>query len=148
MLISPAYAQTAAGGGDPITGLIVPMVLILIIFYFLLIRPQQKRQKEHQKKIESVRRGDKVLLGGGIFGTVSKVLDDTEVQVEIADGVKVKALKTALADVLTKTEPAPAKEKSGEKSRKGKADKKSAESEGTSGDTSSDTAGDTKEKSE
>jgi preprotein translocase subunit YajC len=108
MLISTAYAQSAgaapAGGG--ILEMFLPLVLIFVIFYFLLIRPQQKRQKQHQAKLAAVRRGDKVILGGGMMGTVKKVLDDDEIQVEIADGVEVRVLKSTMIDVISKTEPA------------------------------------------
>lgn len=105
MFISPAYAQDAAGAGDPFS-MFLPLVLIFVIFYFLLIRPQQKRQKEHQAKIAAARRGDKVVLGGGILGSVTKVVNDEEVQVKIAEGVEVKVLKGTMMDVVSKTEPA------------------------------------------
>lgn len=108
MLISTAYAQGAgapAGGG--ILEMFLPLVLIFVIFYFLLIRPQQKRQKEHQAKLAAARRGDKVVLGGGIKGSVIKVLDDNEtLKVKIAEGVEVDVLKATLMDVLSKSEPA------------------------------------------
>ncbi len=105
MFISPAYAQAAGGGGGEFITGILPLVLIFAVFYFLLIRPQQKRAKEHKSKVEAVRRGDRVVTGGGIIGTVTKV-EDTQLQVEIAEGVKVKVAKATLSDVLTKPEPA------------------------------------------
>lgn len=105
MFISPAYAQAAGGGGGEFITGILPLVLIFAVFYFLLIRPQQKRMKEHKAKVEAVRRGDRVVTGGGIIGTVTKV-EDTQLQVEIAEGVKVKVAKATLSDVLTKSEPA------------------------------------------
>ncbi|MDJ0951751.1 MAG: preprotein translocase subunit YajC [Alphaproteobacteria bacterium] len=118
MFISPAYAQAAgAGGGDFITG-ILPLILIFVVFYFLLIRPQQKRMKEHKAKVAAVRRGDKVITGGGIIGTVTKDVSDTEIQVEIAEGVRVRVAKQTLSDVLTKTEPAPANDSGAEKGEK------------------------------
>jgi len=105
-LISPAYAQ-AAGGAGGAGGLeaMFPLVLIFVVFYFLLIRPQQKKAKEHKAMLEAVRRGDKVVTGGGIIGTVTKVVDDHEVTVEIADGIKVRVQRALIATVLTKTEP-------------------------------------------
>ena len=108
MLISTAFAQDAAGalGGEGGLGMFLPLILIFVIFYFLLIRPQQKRQKEHQAKLSAARRGDKVVLGGGILGTVVKVVDDGELQVKIADDVEVRVLKATLMDVLSKPEPA------------------------------------------
>ncbi len=107
MLISPAYAQ-AAGGAAPGGGfldMLLPLALILLIFYFLLIRPQQKRMKQHRAMIDAVRRGDTIVTSGGIIGKVTKVADD-EVQVEIADGTRVRVVKGTIAEVRSKTEPA------------------------------------------
>lgn len=86
----------------------LPLILIFAIMYFLLIRPQQKKLKDHQALVNSVRRGDLVVTQGGIVGKVVKVRDDGEVEVEIADGVKVRVIKSTLADVKSKTEPAEA----------------------------------------
>ncbi|MGL5117322.1 MAG: preprotein translocase subunit YajC [Beijerinckiaceae bacterium] len=86
----------------------LPFVLIFIIMYFLLIRPQQKRVKAHQEMIKNVRRGDTVVLNSGMIAKVTKVIDDAEAEVEIADGVRVKVIKSMIADVRNKTEPAPA----------------------------------------
>lgn len=104
--ISPAYAQATGGGGGG-SGLeaMFPLILIFVVFYFLLIRPQQKKAKEHKAMLEAVRRGDKVVTGGGIIGTVTKVSDDQEITVEIADGIKVRVQRGLLAAVLTKTAP-------------------------------------------
>ena len=107
MFITPAYAQTAAGG--PMGGLtgIIPFILIFGIFYFLIIRPQQKRAKEHKAMLGALRRGDQVITQGGLFGKVTKVKDDSdEVEVEIAEGVKVRAVRATIAQVVSKTEPA------------------------------------------
>jgi preprotein translocase subunit YajC len=108
-LITPAYAQAAAapGGGDLLMQML-PFVLIFIIMYFLLIRPQQKRVKAHQEMIKNVRRGDTVILNSGMIAKVTKVIDEAEAEVEIADGVRVKVIKSMIADVRNKTEPAPA----------------------------------------
>ena len=84
----------------------LPLILIFGIMYFLLIRPQQKKLKDHQAMIEAVRRGDQVITQGGLIGKVSKVKEDGELEVEIADGVKVRVVKTTIAQVLNKTEPA------------------------------------------
>ena len=105
MWISPAYAQ-AAGGGDAGLVSLLPLVLIFVVFYFLLIRPQQKKMKAHKAMIEAVRRGDRVVTGGGLIGTVTKVLSETELQVELADGVRVRVVRGTLQDVLSKPEPA------------------------------------------
>ena len=102
MWISPAYAQSgaAAPGGMGIVGQILPLVLIFAVFYFLLIRPQQKRLKAHKAMVEAVKRGDTVVTAGGLIGKVTKVADE-EVTIELADGVKVKAVKGTLSDVRT-----------------------------------------------
>lgn len=106
MLIDVAYAQTDAGGLQTILASPITMiVLMLLIFYFLLIRPQQKRLKDHQNMIGSISRGDVVVTAGGLIGKVAKV-SDTEVDIDLADGVRVKAVKTTLSDVRSKTEPA------------------------------------------
>lgn len=109
-MISPAFAQTAAapGGGDLLMQML-PFLLIFVIMYFLLIRPQQKRVKAHQEMIKNVRRGDTVILNSGIVGKVTKVIDDSEAEVEIADNVRVKVIKGMIADVRNKAEPVPAK---------------------------------------
>ncbi len=89
-------------------GQFLPLILIFVIMYFLLIRPQQKKAKEHQNMVSNLRRGDQVITQGGIIGKVSKVKDDNELEIEIADGVKVRVVKSTVAQVLNKTEPASA----------------------------------------
>ncbi len=109
MFISPAYAQQAGGGMgfDPITFL--PLILIFVVFWFLLIRPQQKKMKQHQSMLGALRRGDKVVTGGGIIGTITKVSsDDAELTVQIAENVKVKVIRATITDVLNKPLPATA----------------------------------------
>ena len=103
--ISPAYAQAAGGAGGSGLEAMFPLLLIFVVFYFLLIRPQQKKAKEHKAMLEAVGRGDKVVTGGGIIGTVNKVIDESEISVEIADGVKVRVQRGLLAAVLSKTKP-------------------------------------------
>jgi preprotein translocase subunit YajC len=108
-VITPAFAQAAAApGGSDILMQMLPFALIFVIMYFLLIRPQQKRVKTHQEMIKNVRRGDTVVLNSGMIAKVTKVIDDNEAEVEIADGVKVKVIKSMIADVRNKSEPAPA----------------------------------------
>jgi preprotein translocase subunit YajC len=106
MFVSTAYAQAASGASafDPMSFL--PLVLIFVVFYFLLIRPQQKKAKEHRAMVEAVRRGDRVVTSGGLIGTIAKVVNENEVQLEIAEGVKVRVVRASISDVLTKTEPA------------------------------------------
>ena len=112
MVITPAYAQAAGGGGGNILLELTPFLLIIVIMYFLLFRPQQQRMKQHQAMVAGVRRGDTVVTSGGIVGKVTRVYDDSdEIQVEIADGVKVKVVKATLSDVRSKSEPVPANDK-------------------------------------
>lgn len=84
----------------------VPLILIFLIMYFLLIRPQQKKVKEHQAMVAALRRGDTVVTQGGVIGKVVKVKDDNELEVEIADGVKIRVVQNTIAAVTSKTEPA------------------------------------------
>ncbi len=127
--ISPAYAQ-AAGGAGGAGGLeaMFPLILIFVVFYFLLIRPQQKKAKEHKAMLDAVRRGDKVVTGGGIIGTVTKVIDDNEVSVEIADGIKVRVQRGLIASVLSKTEPVNDDKKGGKDKDGGDGDKEQSAS--------------------
>lgn len=108
MFVTPAFAQAAGGatGGAAAFGSFVPLILIFGIMYFLLLRPQQKKMKEHKAMIEALRRGDMVVTAGGIRGKVTKVIDDADVEVEIADGVKVRVVKGTISHVVSKTEPA------------------------------------------
>ncbi len=84
----------------------VPLILIFGIMYFLLIRPQQKKVKQHQAMVAGLRRGDQVVTQGGIIGKVVKVKEDGELEVEIAEGVKVRVIQSTIATVVSKTEPA------------------------------------------
>jgi preprotein translocase subunit YajC len=105
MFISPAYAQDAGGGGLGGIEALLPLVLIFVVFYFLLIRPQQKKMKQHKEMLGAIRRGDKVVTGGGIIGAVTKVANDGELTVEIAEGVRVRVQQSLVSTVLSKTEP-------------------------------------------
>ena len=107
MFATPAFAQDAAGSASAFASFI-PLILIFAIMYFLLIRPQQKKMKEHKAMVEALRRGDQVLTQGGIVGKVTKVQEDGTIEVEIAEGVKVKVLRHTIAQVMNKTEPAAA----------------------------------------
>ena len=108
MFVTPAFAQAAGGGAASAFSSFVPLILIFAIMYFLLIRPQQKKLKEHKAMVEALRRGDQVLTQGGILGKVIKVGDDGVLEVEIADGVKVKVMRSSISQVMSKTEPAAA----------------------------------------
>ena len=89
-------------------GQFIPLILIFAIMYFLLIRPQQKKLRDHQAMVAALRRGDQVVTQGGLIGKVSKVKDDNEVEVELGEGVKVRVVRSTIAQVLNKTEPADA----------------------------------------
>ena len=112
MLISPAFAQAADGGGGSGLEALLPLVLIFVVFYFLLIRPQQKKVKQHKEMLSAIRRGDKVVTGGGIMGIVTKVNDDHEVTVEITKDIKVRVRRHLIHEVLSKMEPVKAVDKS------------------------------------
>lgn len=105
MFISPAFAQTAGAGGADAFQAFMPLILIFVVFYFLLIRPQQKKMKQHREMLAAIRRGDKVITGGGILGTVSKVENDDELTVEIAKDVKVRVQRSTVAAVVNRTDP-------------------------------------------
>ena len=111
MFISPAWAQGAGGGALDGLGGLLPLVLIFVVFYFLLIRPQQKKAKEHREVLSNLRRGDRIVTNGGLLGTITRVPNDTELMVEIAEGVKVRVLRGMVAESLSKSDPAPAKSK-------------------------------------
>jgi preprotein translocase subunit YajC len=117
MFISPAFAQgaTDAAAGTSFIIQLVPFIAIIAIMYFLVIRPQQQRLKAHQALIAAVKRGDVVVTSGGIIGKVVKVLENDEVMVEIADDVRVRVLKSTIADIRSKTEPVDGKAANDEK---------------------------------
>lgn len=107
MFISPAYAQSTQTGVPGFDyGFLIMIGLMFAVMYVLLIRPQQKKAKEHKAKIAAVRRGDRVVTGGGIVGTVTKLFGDDEAQIEIAEGVRVRVIKSTIVDVQAKTAPA------------------------------------------
>lgn len=115
MLISTAYAQGTGLLDQSALIQFLPLVLIFIVFYFLLIRPQQKKQKDHRTMLDALRRGDRVVTGGGILGIVFKVVSPEEVEVDIASGVRVKVLRSTITSVLAKPDPAAAREAAKEK---------------------------------
>jgi preprotein translocase subunit YajC len=109
-VITQAFAQgTSAGGGllDPNgpIGILFPFILIFIIMWFLILRPQQRRAKEHQEMLKNVRRGDLVVTSGGIVGKVTKVPDEGDLEVEIADNTKVRVVRGMISEVRSKSEP-------------------------------------------
>jgi preprotein translocase subunit YajC len=110
MLITPAYAQGLPFGlgGSDTTGMItslMPLILIVVIMYFLVLRPQQQRAKQHREMVKALRRGDTVVTSGGLVGKVTKVVDDDQIEIEIADGVRVRQMRAMVTDVRAKGEP-------------------------------------------
>jgi preprotein translocase subunit YajC len=79
--------------------------LIFVIMYFLILRPQQKKTKDHQELVKNLRRGDTVITSGGLVGKVTKVVDDDQIEVEIADGVRVRQVRSMVSGVRAKGEP-------------------------------------------
>jgi preprotein translocase subunit YajC len=111
MLITPAFAQAAAGGDtNSMLMSLLPFALIFVIMYFLILRPQQKKVKDHAELVKNIRRGDTVVTTGGLVGKVTKVVDDDQIEFEISDGVRVRQMRQMISGVRAKGEPA--KEKS------------------------------------
>jgi preprotein translocase subunit YajC len=109
MFITPAFAQgfPFGLGGDSSSMIVqfMPLILIVVIMYFLVLRPQQQRVKRHQEMVKALRRGDTVVSNGGLVGKVTKVVDDEQVEVEIADGVRVRQMRSMVSEVRAKGEP-------------------------------------------
>jgi len=104
MFVTPAYAQ--AGGGSEVFISLLPFVLIFVIMYFLLIRPQRQQMKRRQEMIAAIRRGDTVVTGGGLVGKVTRVIDENELEIDLGGGNKVVSIRSMIADVRVKGEPA------------------------------------------
>jgi preprotein translocase subunit YajC len=106
MWVTPAYAQSLGGGGGvDIMTTLLPFALIFVIMYFLILRPQRQQAKRREDMLKAIRRGDTVVTNGGIVGKVTKVVDDNEVELQIAEGVKVRAMRSLIAEVRAKAEP-------------------------------------------
>ena len=109
MFITEAFAQTAApggaAGGADILMSILPFLLIFVVMYFLIIRPQRASMKRREELLKNIRRGDQVVTGGGIVGKVTKVIDDKEVEVEVAEGVRIRVVRAFIGEVRVKGEP-------------------------------------------
>ena len=107
MFITEAFAQTAAPGGPgaDILMTVMPFLLIFVVMYFLIIRPQRAAMKRREELLKNIRRGDQIVTGGGIIGTVSKVVSDDELAVEIAEGIKIRVQRGLVSGVLSRTEP-------------------------------------------
>jgi preprotein translocase subunit YajC len=102
MFISQAWAQAGGAGGGDFLVQLFPLILIFVVFYFLLIRPQQAKVKAQREMLSGVKRGDRVVTGGGIIGLVTKVISDNELQIEIAEGVRVRLLKQSISEILVR----------------------------------------------
>jgi preprotein translocase subunit YajC len=106
MFVTQAFAQgTSPLGGDSLLVTMLPFVLIFVIMYFLILRPQQKRVREHGELVKNLRRGDTVVTSGGLVGKVTKVVDDEQIEVEIADGVRIRQMRQMVSGVRAKSEP-------------------------------------------
>ncbi|MEA2905014.1 MAG: preprotein translocase subunit YajC [Alphaproteobacteria bacterium] len=105
MFVTPAFAQISSPLGGDTFSMLIPFVLIIVMMYFLILRPQQKRVKEHAELVKNLRRGDTVVTSGGLVGKVTKVVDDDQIEVEIADGVRVRQVRSMVTGVRTKGEP-------------------------------------------
>ena len=106
MFITPAFAQGAPGvGSTDMLYQMAPFILIFVIMYFLILRPQQKRVKDHQAMVKALRKGDTVVTSGGVVGKVTKVVDDHEVEIQIADNVRIRQMRSMVHEVRAKGEP-------------------------------------------
>ena len=109
MFITEAFAQTATDAGASPLGSGLEMLFLfaplMVVWYFLLIRPQRRQMKQREETLKNIRRGDQVVTGGGLVGKVTKVIDDKELEVELADGVRVRVVRSYVADVRVKGEP-------------------------------------------
>ncbi|WP_337266749.1 preprotein translocase subunit YajC [Oryzifoliimicrobium ureilyticus] len=109
MFITPAFAQTATDTAGSFGGsgfeMIILFVPLMVVWYFLLIRPQRQQARKREETLKAIRRGDQVVTSGGIVGKVTKVVDDKEIEVEIAEGVRVRVLRSGISDVRVKGEP-------------------------------------------
>src|SRR3978361_2282804 len=98
MLITPAFAQAAAGGDtNSMLMSLLPFALIFVIMYFLILRPQQKKVKDHAELVKNIRRGDSIVTSGGLVGKVTKVVDDDQIEFEIADGIRVRQMRQMIS---------------------------------------------------
>jgi len=110
MWISTAYAQGTGIFDQNALVQFLPLILIFVVFYFLLIRPQQRKAKDQKNMLGALRRGDRVVTGGGIIGTVARVDNPEEVVVDIAENVRVRVVRSTITTVLAKPDPAAARE--------------------------------------
>jgi preprotein translocase subunit YajC len=108
MFITPAFAQATDSAASPFGSgfeMIILFVPLMVVWYFLLIRPQRAQAKKREETLKAIRRGDQIVTGGGLVGKVTKVVDDKELEVEIAEGVRVRIVRTGISEVRVKGEP-------------------------------------------
>ncbi|MDB5523860.1 MAG: yajC [Rhizobium sp.] len=109
MIFTEAFAQSAPASSSPLGGgfdILILFLPMIVVFYFLIFRPQRQQAKKREEILKNIRRGDQVVLGGGLVAKVTKVIDDAELEAEIADGVKVRVVRSMVAEVRVKGEPA------------------------------------------
>ena len=107
-MFTPAYAQAPAGGPPGAADMImqlVPFLIIFVIAYFLVIRPQRRKTKQQADMLKNVRRGDNVIMSGGLIGKITRVVDDSEIELEIAPSVRVRVARAMISEVRSKGEP-------------------------------------------
>lgn len=104
MFVTPAYAQAAAPGGTAAFAQFIPLLLVFVIMYFLILRPQQKKMSQHRAMVAALKKGDQVITQGGLIGKVVGVRDD-ELDVELAQGVRVRVVRSSIAQVVNRTAP-------------------------------------------
>ena len=120
MLISPAFAQAAGASPGGGMEMFLPFILIIVVFYFLLWRPQQKKVKQHKEMLSNLKRGDRIVTGGGIVGRIARIEGDDELIVEVAPEIRLRVVRSTVADLRSKGEPAAV---AGEASGSGKEEK-------------------------
>ena len=120
MIFTPAFAQATNGGQGSTVSILFPLLLVFIVMYFFIIRPQQKKFRQHQELINSLRRNDQVVTQGGIIGKIKTVKDNNEIEIEIAENVRVRVVKSMVTSVLDKSDAKEAKTTSATKLENGK----------------------------
>ncbi len=107
-MFTPAFAQAPAGGPPGASDMfiqLVPFAIIFVIAYMLVIRPQRRKAKQQADMLKNVRRGDNIIMSGGLIGKVTRVVDDSEIELEVAQGVRVRVARAMISEVRAKGEP-------------------------------------------
>lgn len=106
MFVTEAFAQAPGGGGADFIISLAPFILIFVVMYFLIIRPQRQRMKAHQAMVAALKRNDTVVTAGGLVGKITKVVDDSEVEVRFGENDPVRVVRSTISEVRSKSEPA------------------------------------------